>query len=209
MQSKLLWSQPQTTEILAYALKQGQLVVGSSDTVLGFLADVTPAGFARLNSIKQRAQKPYLILIGSKDKIDLFASMPLSGAAQKLVAACWPGPLTLIIKASEDLPDFMISPLGTVAIRMPAHDGLLELLQQFDGLFSTSANLTGQPVPATLEQLDARIIQSLAYIVDDAKPQQAEVPSTIIDCSKVIPVIVREGAYSRTLLAKVLGTQLQ
>jgi L-threonylcarbamoyladenylate synthase len=205
---QLFWQDESTIARLSKALKDGDVVAGTSDTVLGLLADTTQEGFLALNAIKGRHDKPYLVLIASVDKVNHFAQFPLSPDVQKLMAACWPGPLTLVLPAKKELAPWL-APSGTIALRVPQHAGLLELLPHFEGLYSTSANLAGKPVPKTLNELDALIRENVAYVVDDKEGKNTVVPSTIIDCTRPQLKIIREGTYSIADLKKIIKHKIE
>lgn len=201
----LFWDDKRSISDVAYILKEGNVVIGSSDTVLGLLADITKTGFDKLNTIKQRVDKPYLILIASKKNLTHFTDAQ-SPELERLINSCWPGPLTVIVKAKKDIPDFLCSKDGTIALRVPNHPGLLLLLKHFTGLFSTSANRTGQPIPLSIDDLDPQIRTLAASIIIDREiKKEAVQPSTIIDCSGPTIKIVREGAYPVTELEKIVG----
>lgn len=209
---QLWWDDPLTISRLETALKKGEVIAGTSDTVLGFLADTTNQGFLALNAIKGRQDKPYLILIASSDKLTSFIQGPLSPEVKKLISACWPGPLTLVLPATLlrlSGQSARQAPAGkTVALRVPNHPGLLKLLPHFEGLYSTSANLSGNPVPATLDGLDASIREKVAYLVGDTKAPEALLPSTIIDCTGDKLKVLREGAYAIAELEKIIGYKI-
>ena len=204
---KLFWEEIHSIDRIGRALRENTVVVGTSDTVLGLLALLSRQGFDALNSIKSRTGRPYLILIGDKKKAAYFAENIQSFHIEKMIDICWPGPLTLILKAQPDLPDFMQSKEGTVALRMPNHAGLLQLLARFDGLFSTSANRAGQPVPAAVDELDPIIMKSISYLIVDREERVTTASSTILDCSHDEIKLVREGAYPIEKLEKILGAK--
>lgn len=191
---KVLWSYSDIPTIQE-ALEQGRVVVGTSDTVYGLLASPTQKGFDALNTIKGRSEKPYLLITGSVEKA---LSLCAQDDQQKLricMEALWPGPITLIVRAKESVPKYMCSKDGTIALRIPAHEGFQLLLEKIPYLFSTSANLTGHPVPHCAQDVDQAILNECALIVMDAKEDKvATVPSTIIDCTHEPFKIVREGA---------------
>lgn len=189
--SPLSWQDSQTHFILEKQLKNNQIVLTSTDTVIGLLGQLSQASFEQINAIKKRTDKPYLVLVGSVAKAKKFMAADISGQIQQLMATAWPGPLTLIVRAKPGLPTFMTS-TGAIAIRVPKHVGLLQLLQKFDGLFSTSANLAGEPVPVSLAAVDQSIKDAVAQLVDG---QQEETPSTILDCTGDTIKLVRAGAY--------------
>lgn len=187
----LSWHSSHDIAKIRDALSENNIVAGSSDTVLGLLAPLTQEGFQALNQIKGRQEKPYVILVEN------FQS------AQKLIenslqiekfSHCWPGPLTLVCTAKKGLPDYLASKNGTLAIRVPQHAGLLQLLEGLPGLFSTSANKAGQPVPTVLHDMHADILNQVAYTIND--DSQLPLPSTIIDCTVDPAQVIREGAYS-------------
>ncbi|MDP3889020.1 MAG: L-threonylcarbamoyladenylate synthase [bacterium] len=196
MTQRLFWKDSNTVGRLQRHLRDGKAVISSTDTVFGLLTDTSKQGFDTLNVIKKRAKKPYLILIGSKKQALSFICTPILLQIEKIMESCWPGPVTLICKARNDLPDYMRSQQGTVGLRMPDHEGLLKLLGCFDGLFSTSANLSGKPVPLTVDELDEQILNQVEYLVLDEEKDMpvGALPSTILDCSQQISVI-REGAF--------------
>lgn len=206
---KQVWQNPATQELITRALKKGDVVAGTSDTVIGLLADTTEQGFLSLNALKGREAKPYVILIASPDNVAYFAQTPLSPQVQKLMSSCWPGPLTLVLPAKKGLPSWLASPSGSIALRVPNHAGLLKLLPHFEGLYSTSANLSGKPVPSTLDELDPGVEANVAYVVDDDAGKNGVVPSTIIDCTQDRLKVIREGAYSIAGLQAIIGYVLE
>ena len=201
----LYWENDAAVIALEKSLKEGALVLGDSDTVFGLLATCSQKGFDALNATKRREAKPYLVLIDSLDKLDYFVEFPLASQVQEIVTTCWPGPLTIIFKAKKDLPSYLQSSDGTIALRMPNHQGLQKLLSRFDdGLFSTSANLTGQPLPEIIEEVDPIIMHAVSQVVTNKNRSDVGLPSTIIDCSRTPIKIVREGAFSKEVLEKFL-----
>lgn len=208
MKQTLSWNDSTVILDLTVALRRGSVIAGSSDTILGLLADLTVTGFAELNRVKGRFEKPYLILIADAKKLTHFVELPLSGDVHRLVERCWPGPLTIIFKAKKSVPHFMKSADGTIAVRVPRHDGLQALLAHFNGLFSTSANKTGEKVAATVADLDPALANAVAYVVaDDVTPESK--PSTIIDATGKELRVVREGAYPVSALEKIVGYHIE
>ncbi len=194
------WLGDVSIELFRAALQKDKLLVGASDTILGFLAAVTEKSKTFLDETKKRVDKPYIILIGSLEKLDFFVDPQESARVRPLLAACWPGPLTVIFKAKKELPAFMKSLEGTIAIRVPDHAGLQKLLVHFPGLFSTSANISGRPVPTTVADFDPEILKRVTYVITEegvgVESVQKKAPSTIIDCTGPEIKVIREGAYS-------------
>ncbi len=200
----LTWTDDQTLETLRQTLAGGAVIAGSSDTVPGLLAPASKAGYDQLNAIKGRSEKPYLILIDAPDKLGNFVQMPVRPALQKLIDGAWPGPLTFILPARDGAPAWL-APAGKIAVRVPDHTPLRLLLEHFSGLFSTSANLAGAPVPRCVADIAVSIKQAVAALVDDQPVREPGAASTILDCTQDSVVVVREGAYPLGELERLYG----
>lgn len=180
---------------VAYLLRQGHVVAGTSDTILGLLCSVDLKGKAALDTIKKREKKPYIVLIGNSKKVELFTNT-IHKNCQNLIKNCWPGPLTIIVKTKDEKKDLLNE---TVALRVPRHEGLLKLLEYIPALYSTSANKSGQPVPKTIEDIDSDVLENVHGIICSTRKQvinPTTQPSTIIDCTGERLKVIREGAYS-------------
>lgn len=198
----LFWNNNNTIDYIENVLRDGGVILAEGDTVLGLLADISAKGRVSLDMIKSREKKPYLVLAENKEKALNFIKNDAEKVCQieKLMNMCWPGPATLIFRGKPG--SAVTSQDGTIAIRVPDHAGLLMLLSRFEGLFSTSANLSGASVPANLEEVAPSIMQSVAGVVVNDGSAQSTVPSTIIDCTGEKIKIVREGAFSVEKLAE-------
>jgi L-threonylcarbamoyladenylate synthase len=203
---RLLWDDVGTVDYVEKQLRAGRVVLGEGDTVLGLLAAVSHEGTAHLDVIKHRSKKPYLMLVSDIKKALHFIekSDHKTFQIEKIMNNCWPGPVTLIFKAKADAPACSTSPEGNIALRVPDHAGLQQLLQRFDGLFSTSANSSGMPVPDCLEAVDKSIVDAVACIVCNSADTNAvsTLPSTIIDCTGDRLVVVRAGAFNASELLR-------
>lgn len=210
MYRTLYWGDPKFKDEIVSILRSDRVVACDSDTVGGLLAQPTEKAFLALNSVKKRKNKPYLLLIGSKERFTEYVDEDQLLQIEKLVRRCWPGPLTLIVKAKKGVPDFLQSSQGTIAFRVPDHAGLLDLLKDFPALFSTSANLAGQPTPVSVQDLDPEIKKQVELIVSDkSKQTKPNLASTILDCSDEQIKIVREGAYSVDELERIQRIQFK
>lgn len=191
----IYWDDAQSIKKLEDVIRRNEIILASGDTVLGLWGNLTHAAFEKINQIKQRHDKPYLITIGSADKLSKFIDQDIDDTLQTLIQTCWPGPVTLVFKAREDVPVWMKSSDNTIALRVPDHDGLLQLLQSFDGLFSTSANRHGQPVANCVDQVDPIIMQAVSQVCIESEQQcYSQSPSTILDCSSGKIKVLRSGA---------------
>ena len=130
------WSVQKTIDYLIKKLQAENVIIGDSDTVLGLLAMVSKEGFKKLNKIKQRENKPYLILIPNKMQLVHFIDTDnLLSSVKKLIDHCWPGPVTLIFNAKQSVPDFMKSKQGRIALRI-SDRSFSELHQFLDQILS-------------------------------------------------------------------------
>jgi tRNA threonylcarbamoyl adenosine modification protein (Sua5/YciO/YrdC/YwlC family) len=115
----------------------------------------------------------------------------------------WPGPLTIIFKAKASVPDYMKGHDGTIAFRIPCHEKIRSLVAKTGPLFSTSANLTQEPVPNKFEDISDIISENVECFVGTNQEINIQ-PSTIIDCSSGKLIMVREGSLSKVDLIEAL-----
>jgi tRNA threonylcarbamoyl adenosine modification protein (Sua5/YciO/YrdC/YwlC family) len=206
-----LWSDEHITQRLYEVLTSDAVAITTTDTIPGFLAPLTEEGFAALNRYKGGRQgRPYLILIASRRKLTKFIDpCNLTPTVETLVKRCWPGALTLVCKAKKSLPVYLKSAEGTVALRCPQHEGLLALLPKFDGLFSTSANVSGRPAPVIMNDIDASLRESVACVVNARGIKGAgHMPSTILDVSSMtVDETGQEHGHVRLIRAGDLGVE--
>jgi L-threonylcarbamoyladenylate synthase len=177
------------------ALHRGGVVAFPTDTFYGLAVDPRSAGAVRkVFDLKRRAPDLPLPLIASgvDQIVDHVGEMtPL---ARRLGSRAWPGPLTLIIPASARLCDAVHLSTGFVAVRVPADAVALELARTAGhAITSTSANISGDPPPATPERVIASLGSGLDVLIDSG-PTPAGLPSTIVDASGDVPRLVRGGA---------------
>lgn len=199
----LKWTDKRDSELIITILLSHGIIMGESDTVCGLLSSATKAGKYALDSIKKRKKKPYLLLISSKEKLTDLVSLQQLSYIDKWIDFCWPGPLTIILKTKPDVPRWLQSEKGTIAVRVPNHSGIQAVLKEIPFLFSTSANRADRPVPESVELIDPVIKKQVAAIVCNGN--RSIVPSTILDCTDRIPRVIREGAYSITVLESITG----
>ena len=194
MVKSVSWQNESTVDQVVKVLSSGGVIASATDTICGLLAPITKMGYDKLNEIKQRFDKPFLILIGDRQKLSLFCQMPSNPKIQKIMDRYWPGPLTIILPAQKDLPEFIKSKENTVAVRVPDHAGLHKVLSHFDGLFSTSANLAGDAVPSTVDHIQSSIQEQISLLVKDEHPKDECIASTIIDCTGDDIRVIRQGS---------------
>ena len=188
--------------LAATVLRDGGLVVFPTETVygIGALAD-SKFGAQEIFEVKVRPlDKPLPWLVESEDALDIYG-VDVPAYAHNLARAYWPGPLTLIVKASERVGKDFRAPDSTVALRSPKHEVVIELLQAAGGpIIATSANTSGNPAPGTFEEVEVRIVQAADLSLDGGETEH-QTASTVVDCTGDTPVILREGAIGSAEIA--------
>ena len=198
----------------AQTLKDGALVAFPTETVYGLGADATSAkAVARIYEVKGRpADHPLIVHIASMDSIGDWA-IDIPEYAIKLARDYWPGPMTLILKRSELAQDFITGNQNTVGLRVPAQPIALALLKEFaklggKAIAAPSANRFGAVSPTTAAAVMDELIPFLNIDVDrilDGGPCLVGVESTIIDCTKPAPQILRPGAITKEMIEETTG----
>jgi L-threonylcarbamoyladenylate synthase len=145
-------------------------VAASGDTVPGLLAVAGPASYARLDAIKNRVKKPYILLANGFEMVETLISAVAVHRWRQFMHLCWPGPVTLILPAHESVA-LRYGP--TIAIRIPNYEPLQRLMGAVGPLYSTSANASGQPTLTSLDALDETIKQQVdALVISDDQPDR-------------------------------------
>jgi L-threonylcarbamoyladenylate synthase len=198
-----------TVAAAARVLADGGLVAFPTETVYGLGADATNgAAIARLYAAKGRPLFNPLIA----HVVDAAAARRLGrldAIAEKLAAAFWPGPLTLILPKAAGCPvaDLATAGLDTVAVRVPAHPAACDILAAFGKpIVAPSANRSGHVSPTTaphvLADLDGRI-----DLIVDGGPTPVGLESTVVACLGE-PVLLRPGGVARADIEAALGRPL-
>ena len=179
----------------ADVIRAGGVVAIPTDTLYGLAADPFSAhAVGRVFEVKGRAERQPVALIAAdltqvEDQIG-----PLPANARALAAQFWPGPLTLLLEAPENLAPGVVAPSGLVGVRVPAHDVARALCRESRRvLTATSANLSGQPAFAEPAALWTALGERVDLMLD-AGPTPGGAPSTIVDGSATTPRLVRAGA---------------
>jgi L-threonylcarbamoyladenylate synthase len=181
--------------LAATVLRDGGLVVFPTETVygIGALAD-SKFGAQEIFEVKVRPlDKPLPWLVENEDALDTYG-VQVPDFAHRLARAFWPGPLTLIVKASDRVGRDFRAPDGTVALRAPDHEVVIELLQAAGGpIIATSANTSGSPAPGTFDEVEIRIVQAADLSLDGGETEHQQA-STVVQATGPEAVVLREGA---------------
>ncbi|MEV6778831.1 L-threonylcarbamoyladenylate synthase [Streptomyces syringium] len=188
----------------AAAVRRGELVVLPTDTVYGIGADAfSREAVGDLLEAKGRGRNmPTPVLVGSPNTLHGLVT-DFSEQAWELVDAFWPGALTLVANHQPSLTWDLGETHGTVAVRMPLHPVAIELLTEFGPMAVSSANLTGHPAPQDCDSAQEMLGDSVSVYLDGgATPDN--VPSSIVDVTGKVPVLLRAGALSAEQLREVV-----
>jgi tRNA threonylcarbamoyl adenosine modification protein (Sua5/YciO/YrdC/YwlC family) len=188
----------------ASAVQDGQLVVLPTDTVYGVGADAfNPAAVSALLAAKGRGRNmPPPVLVGSVGAAAALTES-LGAFGQDLIDEFWPGPLTLVFRASSTLMWDLGETMGTVAVRMPLHPVALDLLRRTGPMAVSSANRHSLPAATTADEAQAQLGDAISVYLDGG-PCADNVPSTILDLTGTVPRLLRAGALSIDDLRKIV-----
>jgi len=179
----------------AEAVLRGGVVAFPTDTVYGLSCSLMdPAAVEFIYRLKKRPSHLSVIaLLPEPDAVHpLVDALPEVGEA--LMKRFWPGPLSIIFKASSLVPLRLHGERGTIALRVPRHPLCEALLAAVGGpLVSSSANLSGQPPCADADEI-RRVFGNQLDVLLDGGPSPASLPSTVVDVSSGRVELVREGA---------------
>jgi L-threonylcarbamoyladenylate synthase len=210
------------TSITAAAaiLASGGLVAFPTETVYGLGADAeNPAAVARIYEAKGRpADHPVIVHVAPGADLSHWSDA-IPAEAHQLVAAFWPGPLTLILKRAPHIPDAVSGGQDTVGVRCPSHPVAIALLSAFKGgkggVAAPSANKFGHVSPTRAQHVrdefgmdDDGGGDGLIGAVLDGGQSQVGIESTIVDLSRLAthgPVLLRPGHISAAAIAAVIG----
>jgi L-threonylcarbamoyladenylate synthase len=192
---RYIWGSSEAYHVIKKTFEAGKAILAESDTVWGLFIPATQAGALVLDRLKRRRDKPYLVIIDSLESAQRMVVFADNGSLT-LAQKGWPGPLTLLCKAREGQLIDAQHTSGVVGVRVPNHKPMCELAQEYGGLFSTSANISGQLGPISYDQIDSSILHSVgAMVYNDVMYKSSLIPTTIVDCTGTELKVVRQGAY--------------
>jgi L-threonylcarbamoyladenylate synthase len=202
-----VWRRGDPVEPLRELLRRGGVLVIPTESSYGLGADPrNPAGVERIYRIKQReAGKPLPVVVAGREQLADLGVDPGTGIVERL-SALWPGPLTAVLPIARPLP--ASAGTATLAVRVPGHEGLRELLASLGhGLTATSANESGaEPIldPAAL----ADLLAGEDAVVVDGGVLPGGPPSTLVAIDRDGPVVLRAGSFPTERLFQELGRSM-
>jgi L-threonylcarbamoyladenylate synthase len=192
----------------ADALRAGDLVAFPTETVYGLGADAAnPAAVAAIYRLKGRpADHPVIVHLANPEALAGWAD-PLPAEARALIAAFWPGPLTLVLPRGPLAHAGLTGGQPTVGLRVPSHPVATSLLERFGGAVAApSANRFGRISPTRAAHVVSEFSESLdAPMILDGGASPVGLESTIVDLSGAVPRLLRPGSIGPEALAEVLG----
>ena len=195
----------------AARLRDGGLVALPTETVYGLGADAEqPGAVARVYAVKGRpADHPLIVHLARPEQIDDGWAVDVPDWARLLAAACWPGPLTLVLPRGPRAGDHVTGGQGTVGLRVPSHPVAHALLERFGGgVAAPSANRFGRVSPTSAEH----VLDELAELLEPGRDavlaggsSDVGVESTIVDATGTAPRLLRPGAVGIEEIEAVTG----
>jgi L-threonylcarbamoyladenylate synthase len=200
-----LSTSPQDIARAAEILRNGGTVAFPTETVYGLGANaLDPNAVANIFLGKDRPHwDPLIVHVSNRAMLDEVATV--SEQAERLIKAFWPGPLTLLLPRTKEIPDVVTASRPLVGVRMPAHP-LAQALLEATGLplAAPSANRFGRTSPTTA----AHVLQDLDHRIDaiiDGGPTDVGVESTVLDPNPSPMILYRPGAITPAMLESIAG----
>lgn len=189
----------------AECLRAGGLVAFPTETVYGLGAHALDRGAVqRVFAAKERpANDPLIVHVATIDDIEPLV-MDIPRVGRELAARFWPGPLTMVLRRSERVPDEVTAGLGTVAIRVPSHPVAQALLRCAQlPIAAPSANRFSRPSPTRAAHVLADLRDRVDIILDGG-PTIVGLESTVLDLTHQPPTVLRPGAVDAAALRAVI-----
>ena len=196
----------QDIQTAADLLRAGGLVGIPTETVYGLGANgLDPAAVGRIFQAKGRPQdNPLILHIPGADWLERYCR-DIPAAAYELARRFWPGPLTMVLRRRDNVPDQVTAGLDTVGMRCPAHPLCRAVIQAADvPVAAPSGNTSGRPSPTTAGHMAEDMDGKIDGIVDGG-PCAVGVESTIVDLTCTPPRLLRPGGITLEQLRAALG----
>jgi L-threonylcarbamoyladenylate synthase len=190
----------------AELLRAGEVVALPTETVYGLAANALDAqAVSKIFEIKGRpSHNPIIVHVASIEMAKRWvANWP--ALAEKLAAAFWPGPLTMVLPRAEKIPDIVTAGGDTVGIRWPSHPFIQAVIRECNfPLAAPSANLSNRISPTSAEHVRKDLGDKISLIVDGGQ-SQVGIESTVLDMTASPPRVLRPGMIHEESLAAVCG----
>lgn len=179
------------------AVKSGGVIAFPTDTFYALGVDaMNELAIRKAFEVKRRpATTPMPVLVSEISQVEVFTS-GLDAASYALAERFWPGALTIVVEANEEVPEVLMGGLGTVGLRMPDHDLARRLMTEAGcGITGTSANISGEPPSKDWRVVDESMgIELDAIVISECGDESAA--STVVQVTGGSVRILREGPIS-------------
>ena len=208
--AKVDLSRSDSAEVIQTAakiLQEGGLVAFPTETVYGLGGNgLDSAACEKIYLAKGRpSDNPLILHISEFEELNPIVR-EISPAAQKLMDAFWPGPLTMVFPKADIVPEKATGGLDTVAVRFPSHPVARAIIRAAGlPIAAPSANSSGKPSPTRASHVEFDLNGKIDMIVDGGAAEWG-LESTIVDVSGEVPMILRPGAVTKEMMEKVVGT---
>ena len=193
-----------TLEDACAALSDGRAIIYPTETFFALGCDaLNPDAVGRIFTVKRRAlDLPLPVIISRREDLErLTAYIP--EAAQKLMDAFWPGPLSVVLPARAEVPDLLTAGVGRLAVRFSPHPAPAALRESCGFILSaSSANLSGEESVVSPEALSPELAAGVAGVFEVGPPPAGGLPSTVLDV-----VDTPEGPLVRILRRGAVGVE--
>ena len=193
--------QPDIIQAAAEVIRSGGIVAFPTRCLYGLAADaLSMKAVNRIFTVKQRSEKnPILVLVDDLAQLEQLVKR-IPPIASDLIDHFWPGKITLVFEAGDNLPVNLTAGSGKIGIRMPGHAVARALVKAVQGpITGTSANLSGKPGCFRIDDLQPQLARGLDFILD-AGILKGGAGSTVVDVSADAVQILREGEISAQAL---------
>jgi L-threonylcarbamoyladenylate synthase len=188
-------------------IQEGGLIAFPTDTVYGIGGTVTDRNLVKIKALKRRqVDKPIGLFAADMSQVKKLVSR-IPNSARILARWFWPGSLTLVFAISESLRK-TLSHQKTIGIRIPDQKWLLSTLKNLrKPILQTSANISGRPPAKSATEVIGLFGHELRLVIDAGRIRRSKA-STVVDVSRTIPIILREGAIGKGKLQKILKCRI-
>ena len=201
-----MYSEPLSLDDACHALRHGKLVIFPTETFYGIGCNaMDPDAVGSIFSAKHRALSlPLPVVVYGREQLAEFVSV-VSETASRLMDVFWPGPLSLVLPALDEVPDLLTANAGRVAVRCSPHPAVIALCETSGlVLVASSANISGNPPVSRAEELEPELVASAAGIFVAGPSPEGDLPSTVVDIQEgrdgSIVRILRKGAVTEEQL---------
>ncbi len=184
-------------EVAAELIKKGKIVVFPTETVYGIGTNgLDEKAIKRLYEVKQRPlNKPISLLVSNMEMVNLIAK-DITEVEYKIMKKFFPGPLTIILKKKEIVPNILTAGQDTVGVRMPSGEIARKLVEYANVPIATpSANISGEPSGTNLQEIKKHFEGKVDYFIDGGNSELG-LASTIVQVIDGKPQILRQGSIT-------------